>query len=86
MTQEEADMLTLAMCKALQQSRSVSDSEHYDDHMYLKAKREKEKKRTEFYEDMIRHLAKWSLIGLFLYLIGALGLGLKQTILGWLGK
>lgn len=78
--EEICEKLSLAMVKALQQSRSVSDSEHYDHHTWVQQHIEKEKTRTQFYKMMIEHVAKYGALSIATGLFYAVWLFLKQEL------
>lgn len=84
MTEEElervAERLSLSFARALQQARSVSDSEHYDHHIWVSQRIQHEKSMTRFWEDMRDHLAKWGMVGAVSCIGYALWLWLKQEI------
>lgn len=82
MTLEEGDVerLSIAIAKALQQSRSVSDSEHYDHHRWIVARMEKEKAALEFWEEMKRHAAKFGMLSIITGLFYALVLAFREWI------
>ena len=79
-SEEDADMLALKLAQALQQSRSVSDSEHYDHHRWITAKIERENAWRNFWEDMRRHVAKWGAVSVISAVGYALFLGVKAAI------
>ena len=81
-SEDDINNLALAIAKALQQARSVSDSEHYDHHKWITGKMKAEERRAEFWGKMIEHSAKmgmWSVITAFGY---ACWLWIKQHM-GW---
>lgn len=78
--EEICEKLSVAMVKALQQSRSVSDSEHYDHHLWVQTHIEKEKTRTAFYKMMIDHVAKYGAISIVTGLFYAVWLFLKHEL------
>lgn len=80
MTTDDAEMIALAVARALQQARSVSDSEHYDHHVWITAHIESEKKREEFYTQMKLHVAKWGSVSIFSILLYALWLYVKHEL------
>lgn len=77
MNHEDAEILATAIAKALQQARSVSDSEHYDHHQWITERIEREKTWRKFWEKMTEHLANWGMISLISGLLYALWLGVK---------
>lgn len=78
--EEICEKLSSAMVRALQQARSVSDSEHYDHHTWVQQHIEKEKMRAQFYKDMIQHLAKWGSVSVVTGIFYAIWLLLKSEI------
>jgi len=80
MTSEEIEELAVAIAKALQQARSVSDSEHYDHHKWITERITHEKMRQKFWGEMQRHIAKWGAISLLSFGFYALWLGLRQVL------
>lgn len=77
-SESDAERLAVALSKALQQARSVSDSEHFDHHAWVKTQIEREILRAKFWRDMTAHIAKlgaWSLLTAVFY---ALYLGIRQ--------
>lgn len=79
---DDIERLAVAIGKALQQARSVSDSEHYDHHKWITGKMKAEERRAEFWEKMLEHVTKlgmWSVITALGY---ACWLGIKQQM-GW---
>ncbi len=78
---DDIEGLATAIAKALQQSRSVSDSEHYDHHMWIKGQIDLDKRRIAFWEDMKRHVTKWGAISIISAMLYALYLAAKQEIL-----
>lgn len=63
-TSEDAEIIALAVTRALQQARSVSDSEHYDHHKWIEAQIESEKWRKEFWRQMVMHVSKWGAVAI----------------------
>jgi len=76
-SEEDAEMLAVKLARALQQARSVSDSEHYDHHRWITERIDKEKSRRKFWDAMTEHTVKWGMISLFSGLFYALWLGMK---------
>ncbi len=74
------EKLSHAMVRAMQQSRSVSDSEHYDHHMWVSVHIEKEKRRIEFYTALLDHVLKWGSVSLLTGLFYAIWLFIKMEI------
>ena len=77
---DDTQSLAVAIAKALQQSRSVSDSEHFDHHVWITGQIEKDKRRAKFWEEMTTHVAKfgaWSIITGSVY---AMWLGFKDLL------
>lgn len=80
MTAEEAEMVAQKFAEKLQQARSVSDSEHYDHHVWIKIRIEAEKAKLVFWEDLRRHVFKWGAISVISSGGYALYLGLRQLL------
>lgn len=74
------EKLSVAMVKALQQSRSVSDSEHYDHHLWVTTHIEKEKRMAEFYSALLSHVVKWGSVSILTGIFYALWLFLKTEL------
>lgn len=87
MTREDqeafAEVLSMAMVRALQQGRSVSDSEHFDHHQWIKAKMDAERARAAFWGEMAKHAAKLGIASLITSVGFAFYLGVKQIIHNW---
>lgn len=77
MKEADAEILALALAKALQQARSVSDSEHYDHHRWISEKIERERVQREFWEKMREHALKWGMLSALSAVFYALWLGFK---------
>lgn len=71
-TVADADRIALAVARALQGARSVSDSEHWDHHQWISAQKLKEQQRAQFYADLRMYLAKRGAWGVAIVLGGAL--------------
>lgn len=80
MTDDEAEKLAVAIGRALQAARSVSDSEHYDHHVWISGRIERDKAWKKFYQQMSEHAAKWGMISVFTFLFYALWLGMQAII------
>lgn len=80
MKESEVEMLAVAIAKALQQARSVSDSEHFDHHVWITERIKRDKASREFWEKMRDHVAKWGIISVLSFLFYALWLGMQQWI------
>lgn len=78
MNEEDAEKLAIAIARALQQARSVSDSEHYDHHVWITAKIKREEAWMDFWIDMRAHVARWGAISIISGAGYALYLGLRQ--------
>lgn len=78
MTEEQMEQFALALAKALQQARSVSDSEHYDHHVWITERINREKAWREFWEKMRDHVAKWGAVSVLSAIGYALWLGLQE--------
>lgn len=74
---EDTERLAIAMARALQMSRSVSDSEHYDHHRWISQQITKEKWRAEFWRRMALHVTKWGAVSVLSALAYAAWLGFK---------
>lgn len=77
---EDIDSLARAFAEALQQARSVSDSEHFDHHKWITARIEKEGARRLFWDEMTKHVVKWGVIGVVSGLLYALYLGIRISL------
>lgn len=77
---DDIDYLAIAIAKALQQSRSVSDSEHYDHHRWIASQIQAEQARKKFWEDMRSHVTRWGLIGALTGLCTACYLALEAWV------
>lgn len=79
---EETDVekLAIAIAKALQQARSVSDSEHYDHHVWMRAKIERENEMKQFWQDMRTHCSKWGAISVLSFIFYGLYLAAQQGL------
>lgn len=80
MTDHEIEQLSVAIAKALQAARSVSDSEHYDHHIWISGKITRDKESREFWHKMTEHATKWGMISLLSFGFYALWLGLKAIV------
>jgi len=80
MKDEDVEHLAIAIAKALQQARSVSDSEHYDHHRWISARIERENAWRIFWEDMRKHVLKWGAISLISGIGYAVWLGVKAAL------
>lgn len=76
-TEEEANLLAQKFAEKLQQARSVSDSVHFDHHMWLTERIAEDKARRVFWERMTEHVVKWGIISVLSALFYALYLGVK---------
>lgn len=74
---EDIESLAIAIGKALQQARSVSDSEHFDHHQWITAKIKREEVRRLFYERLTTHLINWGMVGVLSGTLYALYLGVR---------
>lgn len=70
-------MLARKIAEAMQQARSVSDSEHFDHHRWITERIQKEKARRKFYEEMSAHALKWGMLSFLSGVFYALWLGVK---------
>lgn len=80
MKDEDVERLSIAIAKALQGARSVSDSEHYDHHRWISAKIERENAARDFYEEMRKHVMKWGAVSLISGIGYAAWLGFKAVV------
>ena len=78
--EHEIEKLAVAIAKALQQARSVSDSEHYDHHVWISGKIERDKEARLFWEKMKEHAAKWGMLSVLSSLFYAAWLGMMQMM------
>jgi hypothetical protein len=78
--EQVCEKLSFAMVRAMQQSRSVSDSEHYDHHLWVTVHIEKEKQRTEFYNALLSHVVKWGSVSVLTAIFYAMWLALKSEL------
>ena len=62
LTVENAEILAIAIAKALQQARSVSDSEHFDHHQWISEKIKTEQWRAAFWRQLVEHCVKWGMV------------------------
>lgn len=79
-SEDDLERMAAALARALQQARSVSDSEHYDHHTWIKQKIESEKARTEFWTAMLAHVLKWGAITILSGAFYAMYLGARAAI------
>lgn len=84
MKTEEVDAicerLSNTFARALQQARSVSDSEHFDHHKWIVAKMQKEQARAEFWQKMLEHISSWGAIAVLSAIFYAVWVWAKQEI------
>lgn len=80
MSDDDVDRLSLAIARALQQARSVSDSEHYDHHVWISGRILADKARKQFWDDMHRHVVKYGAVSVISVCGYALYLGLRQLL------
>ncbi len=67
-SESDADLLAQKFAEKLQQSRSVSDSVHFDHHAWIAKRIEAEEERKKFYETLGERLAEKSMWGLLVVL------------------
>lgn len=79
-TDEEMEKFALAIAKALQQSRSVSDSEHFDHHIWITEKIKHDKMKGLFWQKLTEHLAAWGAVAVISVVFYALWLYLIHMI------
>lgn len=77
LTTQDAELIALAVSRALQLARSVSDSEHFDHHQWISLKIKAELVRAEFWRQMLAHVARWGAVSIITALAFALYLGVK---------
>lgn len=77
---EDAEMLAQKFAEKLQQSRSVSDSEHFDHHRWITERIDSEKARRAFWEEMTKHVAKWGSVAILSFIFYALWLAAKEAV------
>jgi len=77
MTPHDMELLATAFARALQQSRSVSDSEHFDHHRWISQKIKTEQWRAQFWKQMLEHIVRWGIISVITAAVYAMWLGLK---------
>ena len=80
MEEADAEKIAIAIAKALQQARSVSDSEHYDHHRWITEKIRREQAWRIFWEKMGEHAAKWGMLSLLSFAFYAFYLGVKAVM------
>lgn len=80
-SEAEIEAIALGVARALQQARSVSDSEHYDHHKWITGKMKAEARRAEFWEKMAEHVAKWGAVSVISAIFYAAYLGFKDQFL-----
>lgn len=76
----DAELIGIAVARALQQARSVSDSEHWDHHRWITTRMEADKERAQLYRDLRGHLAKsgaWAVVAVIGTLIY---MGVKEAL------
>ena len=85
LSEEDIDTITakfaIAIAKTLQQARSVSDSEHYDHHVWITARIKEAEARRMFWEDMQKHVYKWGAISVMTFLFYGFWLAIKDALL-----
>ena len=74
------EKLSLAMVNALQQSRSVSEAEHYDHHLWVSQRIERDRARTKFWQAMFEHVMKWGAVSVVSCVFYAVWLYLKHEL------
>ena len=74
------ERLSIAMVSALQQARSVSDSEHYDHHLWVTKRIKREQARIVFWEAMFEHTVKWGVVSVVSAMFYAFWLYIKVEI------
>lgn len=84
MTEQQMEMLAKKFAETLQQSRSVSDSEHFDHHQWIAKRIIAEDARKKFYTSLSERLAEkslWALIGVVGVLLWyGVGVAIKKVI------
>lgn len=80
MSEDDLERLANSIARALQQARSVSDSEHYDHHVWITQKIIAERLRAEFWGSLKEHVAKWGAVSIVSVTGYALWLWFKQQV------
>jgi len=80
--EEYFEKMAVHIAKALQQARSVSDSEHYDHHVWIKGQVERDQARRVFWDQLHTHVVKWGVVSVLTFLGFALWLGIKSWMKG----
>lgn len=73
-------MIVRKFAHAMQQMRSVSDSEHYDHHRWLTERIERDQARRLFWEEMQKHVAKWGSVAILSFIFYGIWLAAKEAI------
>lgn len=72
---DDIEAMAIAFAQVLQQSRSVSDSEHFDHHRWVSGRILAERQREEFWREMSKHIVKWGMVGVLSSVFYAMYLG-----------
>lgn len=78
MKPDEIEDLAIAVAKALQRERSISDAEHSDHHKWISGRIRLDEEQKKFWEDMRTHASKWGMISILSASFYALWLGIRQ--------
>ena len=74
------ERLSISIVTALEQARSVSDSEHYDHHLWVSQRIQREQALTKFWKAMFEHVMKWGAVSVVSCVFYAVWLYLKHEI------
>ncbi len=77
---DDVERLSIAIARALQQARSVSDSEHYDHHVWITEQIARERAARKFWEALRDHVIKWGAISIVSTTGYAFYLGFKALL------
>ena len=80
LTEEEQDAIARKVHETLQQSRSVSDSEHFDHHKWISERIKAEQERREFYARLTSRLAEKGLWAVLVVLVLLMGHGVESVV------
>lgn len=79
-SEADAERISVAVAKALQAARSVSDSEHYGHHKWISAKRAREEAWRDVWVDLRKHVLKWGAVSLLTGFFYVIWLGIKAMV------
>ena len=77
---DDAELLAQKFAEKLQQARSVSDSVHYDHHVWITERIEREKAKRLLIEELTRHVAKWGMVSVLSFVFYAVWLAAKDAV------